>query len=553
MKRYSLLKFLIAYSLVVSLILGICILPVSAEGSDDEGVTPLIIVDPYEPPIQFSLTQLFHNKVRDENGNWVNSGGVFHNKWSSYNCYSYAIHRSDNWYNAGAFGGGDYDPEIDSVQTIAGLVKDDLEAMGYTNVTLHNEIPTITATQELICVRKTSPDSDVFDFHFMRYDYDTDAWYHKPGGSAVLKYNTVPNNNTDWPLETVNAEGMWLSPGVNYSGEIIYITYTKNLINVGQTVSKSINAGKEILCEINIDTVDEYDLSLTSAYSTEYWLYNEDLDLLLEGSGLSNIEQIELNPGRYYLRVNFEMYSDSAASVNVKITDIHTHYYTYSYESRSASSHKAYCICGEYIVEAHNIQNTNCVNCGYHKHSYDSSYESANETLHYMYCICGTYALDYHNMVEHECTVCDYSNHSFDYTSIDGSTHSVTCDCGINIVEDHDMQNGTCADCGYHVHSYTDHYQYSSALQHYCYCSCGDSILRPHVVVQSDGGGMTVSICKYCNAMISGPGVLNGVYTDLPHTENGSYILPNGIIVLVPEDEEAYFNGTLEFRIGEVM
>ena len=30
-------------------------------------------------------------------------------------------------------------------------------------------------------------------------------------------------------------------------------------------------------------------------------------------------------------------------------------------------------------------------------------------------------------------------------------------------------------------------------------------------------------------------------------TLNGSYILPNGIIVLVDEDIEAYFNGTLVF------
>jgi hypothetical protein len=34
---------------------------------------------------------------------------------------------------------------------------------------------------------------------------------------------------------------------------------------------------------------------------------------------------------------------------------------------------------------------------------------------------------------------------------------------------------------------------------------------------------------------------------ELPHSENGSFILPDGIIVLVDEDIEAYFNGTLEF------
>ena len=30
-------------------------------------------------------------------------------------------------------------------------------------------------------------------------------------------------------------------------------------------------------------------------------------------------------------------------------------------------------------------------------------------------------------------------------------------------------------------------------------------------------------------------------------TANGSYILPNGVIVLVDEDIEAYLNGTLVF------
>ena len=36
-------------------------------------------------------------------------------------------------------------------------------------------------------------------------------------------------------------------------------------------------------------------------------------------------------------------------------------------------------------------------------------------------------------------------------------------------------------------------------------------------------------------------------------TENGSYILPGGIHMLVDEDIEAYLNGTLEFIVpGQV-
>lgn len=35
-------------------------------------------------------------------------------------------------------------------------------------------------------------------------------------------------------------------------------------------------------------------------------------------------------------------------------------------------------------------------------------------------------------------------------------------------------------------------------------------------------------------------------------TNAGSYILPNGIIVLVNEDIEAYLNGTLEFNDSSI-
>ena len=37
----------------------------------------------------------------------------------------------------------------------------------------------------------------------------------------------------------------------------------------------------------------------------------------------------------------------------------------------------------------------------------------------------------------------------------------------------------------------------------------------------------------------------------LSQTANGSYILPNGTIVLVPEDVDAYVTGTLVFRVKD--
>ena len=37
---------------------------------------------------------LKYNKVMDENGNWVTSGGYYNNKWLKYNCYAYSINRA---------------------------------------------------------------------------------------------------------------------------------------------------------------------------------------------------------------------------------------------------------------------------------------------------------------------------------------------------------------------------------------------------------------------------------------------------------------------------
>ena len=68
--------------------------------------------------------------------------------------------------------------------------KENLEKMGYTNIFSTPSIQAITDDQELICIRMCE-----VDYHFMRYDIETNAWYHKPGLTAVLKYNYVPSNN----------------------------------------------------------------------------------------------------------------------------------------------------------------------------------------------------------------------------------------------------------------------------------------------------------------------------------------------------------------------
>ncbi len=137
----------------------------------------------------------------------------------------------------------------------------------------------------------------------------------------------------------------------------------------------------------------------------------------------------------------------------------------------------------------------------------------------------------------------DIVEHDYCYTSYSNSHHVVE-----NIVQGLEYTF-------YENHAYGRYFLPNNKLTHWACCSCGDKISQRHVIDSSSvGNGSLNQWCKYCGEYLGlGSGTLNGVYTDYPHTENGSYILPNGIIVLVPDDEEAYFNGTLEFRTGEVM
>lgn len=129
-----------------------------------------------------------------------------------------------------------------------------------------------------------------------------------------------------------------------------------------------------------------------------------------------------------------------------------------------------------------------------------------------------------------------YENHSFD------ATH-------------------TCTLCGaQYSHSYTHHYENYSSTHHEAYCECGASVLDFHAANFMQSyifNGHIYAPCIFCSAtldlggngpIIPVPGSINQMVTD-----NGSYIMPNGIYVIMEEDLEEFLNGTLVFHpYGEV-
>ena len=167
-------------------------------------------------------------------------------------------------------------------------------------------------------------------------------------------------------------------------------------------------------------------------------------------------------------------------------------------------------------------------------------------TKDYYKCKYCRYVAPFENIVE--------QNYSaiYDTQALHKCTNTVN-GLAYSFYEPHSVINNTCVKCNYHIHSYTDHYAKHNASGHYAYCACGDYIETAHVLMRPAGGAIGgLSVCKYCKEQVLF-GTIDSIPTNYPHTENGSYILPNGIIVLVPEDEEAYFAGTLVFYNGETM
>ena len=99
-----------------------------------------------------------------------------------------------------------------------------------------------------------------------------------------------------------------------------------------------------------------------------------------------------------------------------------------------------------------------------------------------------------------------------------------------------------------HIHEYTD-YTYYSPTQHIECCECGQKGTQKGSHIVQEGSVVNYKgICMYCRATVF---ILDnhfpGLMSVTRYSINGSYILPNGIIVLVDEDIEAYENGTLVF------
>ena len=124
--------------------------------------------------------------------------------------------------------------------------------------------------------------------------------------------------------------------------------------------------------------------------------------------------------------------------------------------------------------------------------------------------------------------------HSFKYSIEDDSNHTKTCECGYSVTE---------------AHPYQKRYVKYDGGKHWAYCSCGAKKLAAHVIGQGQPSDnpLLPKICLLCKGTADFGRTYESVGQPLYVTPNGSYILPNGVIVLADADFAEYFNGTLTF------
>ena len=175
-------------------------------------------------------------------------------------------------------------------------------------------------------------------------------------------------------------------------------------------------------------------------------------------------------------------------------------------------------------------------------------FEEFDSNTHFEECYCGVktnvqahdltysyYSATQHNKNCSECAYHEVVNHEYNIPHSPTNTyHSLKCACGVTSLETE----------AHYAHKYKN---WDKSL-HKVYCECGKEWTQPHVVESgSYSSGNKYALCLACKALVTIGMTYHQSITELPRSENGSFILPDGIIVLVDEDIEEYFNGTLEF------
>ena len=290
--------------------------------------------------------------------------------------------------------------------------------------------------------------------------------------------------------------------------------------------------------------------------------------------GLQDIDSLEssVNKGEYHHEEILMGYSSSTGSVKNRQTEItykdlvgvaitrgyHTdddHMWLYDSSSSSEGKYKLICtICNgvKHVSNLYNYIHLDYKSCG-DKHSLDSGNMMAVAsygTKDYYKCKYCRYVAPFTNLVKQNYQYVDNpsNNKHMLKNMVNGLEYNIALEEGM--YEEHTYDDYVCTKCGYisHTHDYNESYLWKDYKQHYSNCECGKRILHPHVVTSGSLSGGKRAICLVCGGEAS-MGFVFSTNNDIEYlTENGTFALPNGVIVLADDDMEAFKNGTLNFN-----
>lgn len=102
-----------------------------------------------------------------------------------------------------------------------------------------------------------------------------------------------------------------------------------------------------------------------------------------------------------------------------------------------------------------------------------------------------------------------------------------------------------------HQHNYNQNYTWVNYTSHRAKCRYDLTSTQGHVV-SSDAfnNGQKYARCMLCGGLAERGFIeWTSIMSQISQvTLNGSFVLPNGVVVLANEDTEAYLNGTLVFN-----
>lgn len=390
-------------------------------------------------------------------------------------------------------------------------------------------------------------------------------YYYKTEGSIVTKtklVNFIEVSNTSYNLIIFPYYDNRIGVNVNtaeksYDGTEVeignfngatHIHYSLGRIGVNIHVNKDCQPG------------DMY-LERTGAHEFGHILGLEDIDGN-EKSATINYHHSELLMGYEEPRQTEITYKDLAgALVAMGFHTADDHKWMYSLSS--TSGYKLICSICNGVKYSNTIPNGSVLfnKCnGNHTLSSDKMMPVASYgNKDYIKCKYCRYVASYENMVEQNYSepIIDSKGHTY-VNNVTGlaytffEPHNYTCS---NIVPENIIHEFRCVECNYSYQENHKNFVYILSItpgKHRKVCEdCNFGIDEGHAVTYEDySDGNSVVTCIVCNIQLDKDDDMFMVnYTNPAQTTiNGSYILPNGIVVLKEEDILAYKEGALVFN-----